>query len=400
MVFISTDDKASNEKVAMKNECFPLDAAVVHPRFVSLASFEPSLLILHAALSIEELWQAVSKAAQAAFNCCNLTMVLFPAENSFGTLRSSNAVPDLKLYAAIIEATDPVHAVLARYPKECVLRLSDDMPEASFIETAFYKNFMEPEGLKYSASMIFRDDRRILGRLCLNRRADQGDFTDEEMKLLRALYVQFNVAARRVCRFEREREANTVQAHRGLSDPATLLLDEGCAPVFHNRAAVNICALWRLGPDQARVLKPEFGLPEEIRSACEDLWVEWQKRPRKGRLAETQVTRTVAHAGGLSANVQLLPMGRFPTAKTHFLVHLSHLSTRESDASALALSHRLTATEQAVAKLVAWGLDNQQVATELCISVNTVRAHLHNIFHKLRVSSRGKLAVLLQLAVL
>ncbi len=220
------------------------------------------------------------------------------------------------------------------------------------------------------------------------------------MTLLNALHVHFNVAAQRVCRFERERRANRIQVQKGSDDPATLVLDERCAPVFHNRAAVRICALWSLGPEQARILKPEFYLPAEIRSACEDLGEEWQKCRRRGRLSETDVTRIVADARGLSANVQLLRMGHSNTAKTHFLVHLSHSGTREPDLSVLALLRRLTATEHAVAKLVAWGFDNQEIATELWISVNTVRAHLHNIFHKLGVNSRGKLAVLPRLAVL
>ena len=248
--------------------------------------------------------------------------------------------------------------------------------------------------------MIFRERRRILGWLWLNRRAAQGDFTTEEMTLVNALYVQFSVAAQRVCRFERERSVSRIQVQNGRDDPATLLLDERCAPIFHNRAAVRICALWRLGPEQARILKPEFHLPTEIRSACEDLGEAWQKCRRKGRLAETEVTRVVTHAGGLLANVQLLRMRPSTPAKVYFLVHLSSGGASEPDLSALALLRRLTTTEQAVAKLVAWGFVNQEIAKELWISVNTVRAHLHTIFHKLEVNSRGKLAVLLRLAVL
>ena len=102
--------------------------------------------------------------------------------------------------------------------------------------------------------------------------------------------------------------------------------------------------------NQARVLKPQFGLPEEIRFACEDLSQEWQKRPRKGRLAGTEAMRTVTHAGGLTANVQLVNSGRSTGTKTHFLVHLSHNGTREREMPVLALLHRLTATEQAVAE--------------------------------------------------
>ena len=384
----------------MKTECFPEKPLAQRPRVSTLAQFEPGLLILHEALDIEELWQAVAKALRSALPVHNMSMSLSPSEDAPGALRVSFPVADPKLYAAKIEAMAPVYAILARHPEACVLRLSDEVAIESLIGTPFFKNFMQPEGWRYCASMIFRADGRLLGRLCLNRRAEQGDFTDREMTLLKSLHVQFNVAVRRVCRFERERETNTIHTQSANDDPATLLLDERYAPVFHNRAAVKICALWRLGADHARVLKLEFGLPEEIRLACEGLLAEWKKRPRKGRLTETEATRAVTHAGGLSANVQLFHAGLSTGAKTHFLVHLSHNGMREPDVSVLALLHRLTATEQAVANLVAWGLDNQRVATELRISVNTVRAHLHNIFHKLEVDSRGRLAVLLRLAVL
>jgi DNA-binding CsgD family transcriptional regulator len=384
----------------MKTECFPEDTLAKRPESSTIVPFEHGLMVLHEALDIEEFWQAATRSLRSALPVHNLSMSLSPSKDAPGSFRVSFPVADPKLYAAKIEAMVPVYAILARHPEARVLRLSDEVSIGSLIGTPFYRNFMEPEGWRYCASMIFRADGRLLGRLCLNRRAEQGDFTDGEMTLLKALHVQFNVAARRVCRFERERETNAIHTQNGHDDPATLLLDERYAPVFHNRAAVRICALWRLGADHARVLKPEFGLPEEIRLACEDLFAEWQRRPRKGRLAETEATRTVSHAGGLSANVQIVNVGPSAGAKIHFLVHLSHSGTREPDVSVLALLHRLTATEQAVANLVAWGLDNQHVATELRISVNTVRAHLHNIFNKLEVDSRGRLAVLLRLAVL
>jgi DNA-binding NarL/FixJ family response regulator len=53
---------------------------------------------------------------------------------------------------------------------------------------------------------------------------------------------------------------------------------------------------------------------------------------------------------------------------------------------------RLTAQELAVAQLVARGLSNRQVASELFVSVKTVQFHLTRIYSKLRVSSRAELA--------
>ena len=53
---------------------------------------------------------------------------------------------------------------------------------------------------------------------------------------------------------------------------------------------------------------------------------------------------------------------------------------------------RLTAQELAVARLVAGGMSNRQVAAELFISIKTVQFHLTNIYAKLGVGSRMELA--------
>jgi len=53
---------------------------------------------------------------------------------------------------------------------------------------------------------------------------------------------------------------------------------------------------------------------------------------------------------------------------------------------------RLTAQELAVARLVADGLSNRQVAGELFVSIKTVQFHLTHIYSKLGISSRAELA--------
>jgi DNA-binding CsgD family transcriptional regulator len=57
---------------------------------------------------------------------------------------------------------------------------------------------------------------------------------------------------------------------------------------------------------------------------------------------------------------------------------------------------RLTAQEQAVARLVADGLSNRQVGAELYVSIKTVQFHLTHIYSKLGVSSRSELAARLR----
>jgi DNA-binding NarL/FixJ family response regulator len=53
---------------------------------------------------------------------------------------------------------------------------------------------------------------------------------------------------------------------------------------------------------------------------------------------------------------------------------------------------RLTAQESAVARLVALGMGNRQVASELFVSIKTVQFHLTHIYAKLDISTRAELA--------
>jgi two-component system, NarL family, nitrate/nitrite response regulator NarL len=57
---------------------------------------------------------------------------------------------------------------------------------------------------------------------------------------------------------------------------------------------------------------------------------------------------------------------------------------------------RLTKREQAVVRLVAENVRNQQIAAQLGISEGTVKVHLHNIYEKLGLSSRVDLLMLIK----
>jgi DNA-binding CsgD family transcriptional regulator len=56
----------------------------------------------------------------------------------------------------------------------------------------------------------------------------------------------------------------------------------------------------------------------------------------------------------------------------------------------------LTDSELKVVNLIAQGVTNQSVATQLNLSPHTVRAHLRNAFAKLGVSSRVELSQLVR----
>jgi DNA-binding NarL/FixJ family response regulator len=57
------------------------------------------------------------------------------------------------------------------------------------------------------------------------------------------------------------------------------------------------------------------------------------------------------------------------------------------------LHSELTPQERTVARLVAAGLSNREVAERLFVTTNTVETHLRHIFQKLDVRSRTQLAI-------
>jgi two-component system, NarL family, nitrate/nitrite response regulator NarL len=56
------------------------------------------------------------------------------------------------------------------------------------------------------------------------------------------------------------------------------------------------------------------------------------------------------------------------------------------------VTDRLSSREVEVAMLIARGLSNKQIATQLCITVATVKNHVHNILDKLDVKGRSEAA--------
>jgi DNA-binding NarL/FixJ family response regulator len=88
-------------------------------------------------------------------------------------------------------------------------------------------------------------------------------------------------------------------------------------------------------------------------------------------------------------------------ARPHFLIEFENLRRRavpKDEMAGTRLSHlvRLTRREQELARLVCDGRSNQEIADESSLSVETVKKHLHSMFRKLEVSSRGRLMAMMR----
>lgn len=355
------------------------------------------LLALHGAIDGESFWRAGLDVLRAAMPSFHYLMGMPTAGMSPFMLRTTLPVPSEPDYWERLNRVAPLEKMVARFAGRKVGRLSDDVPFFLLRLSPFYRKFMKPEGWRYSAAMFFWDGDRFLGQFSQNRTAAQGDYSEVEMALLHELYPHFEIAIRRVILLDAERAGRRSMEESIEHSPLpTAMVDWDLMPLFHNRAAAEASAVWRLGPVAARSIKADFALPPEILAKCCEIRDAHQQALLDGTQASFTRERMLSHAeqSGTQATVRLLESGGSQFARPRFLIQFSLLHHGAEGGDPVQMLARLTPAEREVARRAARGLDNDEIAAELSISRSTVRTHLRHIFEKLGITSRTKLAPL------
>jgi DNA-binding CsgD family transcriptional regulator len=111
------------------------------------------------------------------------------------------------------------------------------------------------------------------------------------------------------------------------------------------------------------------------------LYGEWLRRQRRRRDArvELRTAHDLFSAFGMEAFTQ--------RAQTELLATGEKVRSRSVESS-----YDLTPQEQRISELAAHGATNKEIAAQLYISAATVEYHLHKVFRKFGVTSRGQLA--------
>jgi DNA-binding CsgD family transcriptional regulator len=360
-----------------------------------------ALVTLQRALTPDELWQAANQLLRAAMPVYHVLIGLPCLGTMPVFLRTTLPVPDMDNYFAKLDAVAPMAAMLERNPGAIVVRLSDQMPPGPLDGIPFYDLFMKPEGWRYSAGLLFWSPAgEFIGQLSLNRTEAQGDITDAEMDILRALHPLANAAVERLLASEKRAAAHTSLEHTVHSLPIPMLgVDWDLAVNYSNVAARETMSAWRHGLHAVRVFKTDVSpkLPADLRAAREELKAAWQDAVQANTLARLQHIRLLNHASeaGFQATVQLIEPVTGRSLQPSFVIQFSLPPSDEPEVGrVLGKLARLTPTEREVSRLTAAGDNNTDISRKLNVSESTVRTHLRNIFRKLGITSRGKLAPL------
>jgi DNA-binding CsgD family transcriptional regulator len=274
----------------------------------------------------------------------------------------------------------------------------------SFERSVFYRRYMVPHKCAHGVALLFWKRQRLICTIAILRAAKQGDFSPVELKLLRQLYPQFLAALRRIESLERERSVrvNFQQFLSRLPLP-TMILRWNLKPVYQNPAAREFFAIWEKGPEEAKRTNANSPVPSEIVDQCRVLkqrWIDAQPQVSSGRQTEfTEEQVQHPHSSNLRATIQLTQVKSAGVARPHFLVACEDLRRNDERSGRLGLFRvpgitRLTRREREVAQLACEGHSNQEIADNACLSLQTVKKHLHSVFRKLEVPSRSRLVAL------
>jgi DNA-binding CsgD family transcriptional regulator len=179
------------------------------------------------------------------------------------------------------------------------------------------------------------------------------------------------------------------------SDDGVALLDARGRLVFRNQAALVSCEVWNRGR-AAAVEQVKCGMAVELPPCIQEAAMEilrrfletYQSKPTKGAKFEIEIPHPEGELISAMARViapKSKPVPLHVRIEFSRLPHIGHASISGVPV------YRLSKSEHRVALLVARGMRNHEVAAEMGLSVNTVRAHLREVFSKLGVSHRGQL---------
>lgn len=368
----------------------------VYPSHANEAALISPLLKLHKAMDLDSLWAACIQVIDAALPNFHLIAAL-PFEGMAPmAIRTTLPEPDIEAFWLRVNAAGPPMArTLMEQPGLTLSTLDDDLSAEEIESSKFYQEIMQPGGWRHSAGLFFWDTGRFVAHLGIVRTREQGLFTAADKALLGELHPLFDAAMQRVASLERFRLVSGIM-QEALEHPldGLALMDSRGGLVFHNHSASQACALWNGGREAAArsiVSGAPLPLPAIIQDAAQSLRLSFLEAHGRESVAGRNFEQEVPHPSvpGLLAQLCVVVPAN-EAVPPHIRIEFSRLPAPLEVDAALPV-FRLSEAEHRVATLVARGLRNEEVAAELGISVNTVRAHLRETFAKLGVTHRGQL---------
>lgn len=303
----------------------------------------------------------------------------------------------IESYAGHYATLDPVAASLARRPPGQVITVETALPKAAFVRTAFYNDWVRPQGMWDGLFAAMGHRGRMAAMVAVVRGQHQAEFDGRASAALEGLLPHLGRAVRTTCRLAMaEARGAGVEALLGRLREGALLLGADGAVLYANPAA------------------------EALLHRSDGLTVA-QGRLRAARPADNAALRravaTAAARGGGTLDIAR-PSGRAPFAVAVQPASAGRLSAGDpwrvvprpavlafvvdpdrdggaAKARTLRELYGLTAAEAAVAGAIAQGQGVTDAAA-LGVAPSTLRWHLRCVFEKTGTARQAELARLVE----
>ena len=252
-----------------------------------------------------------------------------------------------------------------RRPGCGTLRLCDTPGGDRFTESDLYRHFFEPFGLRYQLVIQLPAPPDVVIGYALNRRPDQGEFTDRDVEVLDTLSAHLALHHRVAMGLERSRVIDAEAEGEGWA--VVTVRSDGVVEASSSRSFSPLLTAGERLPAELASLLPSYGDLERL-AGSHDVTI----GDERWRCVVSPLT-----VGPTVLSVRRL--GDEPAGATRLVD--AGLTPRQ--------------TEVAVA-LARTGGTNSQLAQLLEISEGTVKKHLESVFRVLGVDSRAAAAVALR----
>lgn len=274
------------------------------------------------------------------------------------------------------------HKISSILPQGNVIRISDVTTKRSYEQSNYYRLFMKTFGFYHELGVYLLDGIKIIGVIGLVRPQSEKGFNMKDVHQLKLLsqYLSQNLTHR----LQLEKMKGQQQLLESLihfSGMGVILFDPSFSIHYANSLAEQI-AVEFLSFNKTKQLSDNPIKHFLFQIVSRTLW-------------KLGMKKTISSERNQSFSVEILPTGN---TSDHHLIYVAYIKRHVVSSHNISASEVnesiLTAKEKEVVKLVSQGYANHEIATQMFVSVNTIKKHLQNIYQKLGVNNRTSLSYL------
>jgi DNA-binding CsgD family transcriptional regulator len=255
---------------------------------------------------------------------------------------------------------------------------SNEFPEGEF-ENSEYGKYLASFNIAHQAILGIKNTTTPPGHvLSLYKSIGSGKFTDHELTLFKYIGKSFNSAVSRYKEFMKQNWILTINNEfSNMVGFGYVLIDTFGSILYHN--------------DTYLTLGTQLSEEQDLMSMTQELIGKIHKEnPNTG--SDQKILECEVNGFTLTLSVKKIntPTGFQRYKMLSIRDRLPHTS-RENTRVMLMEEYSITSREAEIMLLMSKGLDNNEIADVLFISMSTVKSHIRNIYSKLEVSSRMEL---------